>query len=203
MKIFLIRHGESIANAKGIHQGQRYDVGLSEKGKEQAKKLAERLGNEKIEAIYASDLKRAHETAEEINKPHKLKIILDKRLREFDTGDWTDKEDKWKVWADYQIKEAKKLGIKTHEVKMPGGESNLDHVLRTKEFLKEVEAKHNGNIIVVAHGGSNKIFFGVVGHTPMDKIYENNAQDNTGLNVLEKEGKTWKAHLINCTKHLR
>ncbi len=84
-KIILVRHGESIANAKGISQGNRnkwMDTSLTKKGKEQAKKLAERLKEEKIEVIYSSDLKRAKETAEEINKFHNLKIKFDKRLRD-------------------------------------------------------------------------------------------------------------------------
>lgn len=82
MKIYLVRHGESIANAKGIHQGQKIDTSLSKKGLEQAKKIAERLKDENFETIYSSDLKRAYETAKEIAKFHKLKIIKDKRLRE-------------------------------------------------------------------------------------------------------------------------
>jgi len=82
MKIYLVRHGESIANAKGIHQGQKIDTSLSKKGLEQAQKIAERLKDEDFEIIYSSDLKRAYETAKEIAKFHNSKIVKDKRLRE-------------------------------------------------------------------------------------------------------------------------
>ena len=82
MKIYLVRHGESIANAKGIHQGQKIDTSLNKKGLEQAKKIAERLKDENFEIIYSSDLKRAYETAREIAKLQNLKIVKDKRLRE-------------------------------------------------------------------------------------------------------------------------
>ncbi|MAG39352.1 hypothetical protein CMI41_00070 [Candidatus Pacearchaeota archaeon] len=88
MKIYLVRHGESKANAKGIHQGQKIDTSLSKKGLEQAKKIAERLKDKTFEIIYSSDLKRAYETAKEISKFHNLKIVKDKRLREK-----ADKED--------------------------------------------------------------------------------------------------------------
>jgi len=84
LKIILVRHGESTANAKGILQGQKVDESLSELGKAQAKKLAEALREEKIEAIISSDLKRAKETAEEISRITGKKIILDKRIREKD-----------------------------------------------------------------------------------------------------------------------
>ena len=59
MKIYLVRHGESKANASGIHQGQKIDTSLSKNGLEQAKKIAERLKDENFEIIYSSDLRRS------------------------------------------------------------------------------------------------------------------------------------------------
>ncbi len=85
MNIILVRHGESIANFKDISQGKGddwADTSLSEKGKEQALKVAERLKSEKIDVIYSSDLKRAVQTAKEINKFHNVKIKIDPRLRD-------------------------------------------------------------------------------------------------------------------------
>lgn len=84
MRLILVRHGESEANAKGINQGQYLDTPLTKKGVEQAKKVAKRLKEEKIDMIYSSDLIRAKQTAREINKFHDLKIIFDKRIREKD-----------------------------------------------------------------------------------------------------------------------
>lgn len=85
MNIIIVRHGQSQANAKNISQGNKdkwTDTPLSLKGKEQARKLANRLKNEKFSLIYSSDLKRAKQTVEEINKFHNLKIKFDKRLRD-------------------------------------------------------------------------------------------------------------------------
>jgi broad specificity phosphatase PhoE len=85
MKIILVRHGESEANKAGKHQGKGdkwTNTSLTEKGKQQAKKVAERLKKEEIEIIYSSPLKRAKETAESINRNHNLEIIYDKRLKE-------------------------------------------------------------------------------------------------------------------------
>lgn len=84
LKLILIRHAESIANAHGITQGQKIDEPLSEVGKIQARKTAESLRKEKVEAIISSDLKRALYTAEEISKVLMKDIIVDKRLREKD-----------------------------------------------------------------------------------------------------------------------
>ena len=90
MKLYLIRHGESIGNELGISQGQRNDLSLTEKGRDQAKRIAKKLANEKIDAIYSSDLKRANDTAEIIGKSHNILTTLDKRLRERDFGDLDD-----------------------------------------------------------------------------------------------------------------
>ena len=87
MKLYLIRHAQSEANAKGIQQGQEIDSPLTKLGKSQAKKLANRLKDEKIDLIYSSDLNRAKETAKEINRFHDLDIKYDKRIRELAKGE--------------------------------------------------------------------------------------------------------------------
>ena len=201
MKIFLVRHGQSIANAKKIHQGQRIDTSLSEKGIKQAEAIATRLKKEKIDAIYSSDLLRAKETAEVIAKEHKMKVITDKRLREFDIGDLTEVDNKWEIFQEHRKKEAKRLGIKTYEVKAPGGESDWDMFMRVKGFLEEIMKKKHKNIVIVAHGGPNKVLFGVIKHLPNEKVYDIK-QGNCCLNEIEFDGKAWKVHRINCMLHL-
>lgn len=199
-RIIVVRHGQSEANAKDIHQGQRVDTGLSVLGKKQAEKLAKSLKDEKIEVIYSSDLKRAMETAKAIAKPHRLKVIADRRLREFDSGDFTELKDRWEVYNKYREEEAKKRGIEKHHIRIPGGESEEDHYLRSKDFF-EMILKHKGTVVVVAHGGSNKILFNLMGHVPRDKMYEI-PQDYTAVNVLELRKGKFVALKINDISHL-
>lgn len=201
MKIILTRHGESEANKQGIIQGQAIDSPLSKNGKKQAKALAKRLKNKKISAIYSSDLKRAMETANEIAKIHSLKIIPDKRLREFDAGYLT------KRGTDYLLNErdkiAKQKKISPREVKFPGGESEIDHYNRISDFIKSILKKHteNDSIIVVAHSGTNKNILGVIKHTPLEKIYSV-GQANTCVNEIEYQNGKWIVHKLSCIKHL-
>ena len=63
--IFLVRHGETVDNANNIMQGQTQGC-LNERGREQARQVAERLASEQIDAVVASDLRRAVQTAEVI-----------------------------------------------------------------------------------------------------------------------------------------
>ena len=61
-RVFLIRHGATVLSAEDRFAGET-DVELSDEGREQARKLAERLRTEKIAAVYASPLGRTLETA--------------------------------------------------------------------------------------------------------------------------------------------
>ena len=82
MKLIITRHGETEENKAGIIMGHLHGT-LSENGKEQAKKVALRLKEEKIDAIYSSDLARSSDTAKEIAKYHpKTPLIFAKDLRE-------------------------------------------------------------------------------------------------------------------------
>lgn len=66
--IYFVRHGESDANSRRIMAGTALDVGLTDKGRLQAKKTGQVLKNKSIDLIVSSPMKRATETAEEIAK---------------------------------------------------------------------------------------------------------------------------------------
>ena len=79
--IILVRHGETDWNRVRRLQGH-LDIGLNERGRLQARALATALTNEKIDAIYASDLQRARDTAQAIADLHHLPVQIDPALRE-------------------------------------------------------------------------------------------------------------------------
>jgi broad specificity phosphatase PhoE len=87
-EIWLIRHAESEWNAQGRWQGQR-DPALSVRGREQAERLAAALVDARLEAIVASDLARARETAAILGGAAGVAPRLDPRLRERDLGYWS------------------------------------------------------------------------------------------------------------------
>jgi len=205
MRVFLIRHGESIGNAQRIHQGQKKDFSLSELGKTQAELLKKRFQNIKIDAIYSSDLNRAKETAKIIRSEHHSKhdIILDKRLRERDFGSIdTEKNDIMKSWNNYLI-QVKAKGIHPRDARPEGGESDSDHWNRVNSFFDDLKKRHKteDTILVVAHGGTNKVALGVIGYLPIDKMYKT-PQGNSCVNEFAFDGNRWKVKSINCMKHL-
>ncbi|MBU2616614.1 MAG: histidine phosphatase family protein [Nanoarchaeota archaeon] len=201
MKVYLIRHGESEGNKLGINQGQKNDFSLTEKGREQARKIGERLEKEKICAVYSSDLERAKETAEIIGKFHGFIPLLDERLRERNFGDLGNKKDMLLDWKNY-VKENEKRGINEEDVVPPNGESDRDHWGRLKDFFDEKLNQHaDDTIVVVAHAGSNKVTLGIVGHFSKKEMYKT-YQANTGLNELEYVEGLWRVNKLNDIEHL-
>ena len=85
--LLLVRHGETDWNAEGRLQGHT-DRPLNAHGRTQAKDLAERLAGEGADAIYASDLSRAKETAEILGARLGLPVVIDADLREKNWGNW-------------------------------------------------------------------------------------------------------------------
>jgi len=73
MELFLCRHGKTEHNENGIVQGQM-DSRIREEGREQARKLRDRLAEEDISKIYSSSMTRAVETAEIVAEPHDIEI---------------------------------------------------------------------------------------------------------------------------------
>ncbi len=84
-RILLVRHGQSEWNADGRWQGQA-DPPLSELGEEQAVAAARALGM--VDAIYASDLVRAHHTAELVAAQIGSDVVVAPNLRERSAGEW-------------------------------------------------------------------------------------------------------------------
>jgi len=86
LRLILVRHGESEANARGIIQG-RLDFGLSELGRLQAERVAERLQGEDVLRIVTSPLIRAAQTAETIGASCGIAPEADPALMEYDAGE--------------------------------------------------------------------------------------------------------------------
>lgn len=189
MKIILVRHGETIENQKGILAGQT-DGKLTKKGIEQAKKLALTLKNEKIDAIYSSDLARAVNTAKEIAKYHKeIPLFFVKELREKDQGSFTGKKINEVDWnnkpADMETKEMMKK--------------------RAKRIL-EIAYKNypKGNVIFVGHEGINRKIIQIIAEESKIKLPEKIEFYNASITILEiKKDKNHKIHLLNSVEHLK
>ncbi len=159
--IYVVRHGQAKGNKNNILLGQ-LDVPLTELGKIEAEKAADLFKNKNIDIIYASDLKRAFETAEIIAKKQNKKVIKEKLLRERDIDTFEnltiqEAEDKIGNLTEFNaLSDIEKLKYKF----VPEMESAEDVVERFKKFLKKMVDKNNGKtILALTHGGLMLYFF--------------------------------------------
>lgn len=152
--IILVRHGETVDNARQIMQGQTQGE-LNEKGREQARQVADRLANEPLDAVVASDLHRAVQTAEIIAVPHGMTVQTTPLLRERDWGGFTGRyipELKGEVWPD---------DIESEEALME----------RARQFLIFITATYPGKrVVAVGHGIINKAILAVYAQCPMREV---------------------------------
>jgi broad specificity phosphatase PhoE len=141
-RILLVRHGQSEWNADGRWQGQA-DPPLTELGEEQAAAASRAVGM--VDAIYASDLVRAHRTADIVAELLGSDVAPDERLRERSAGEWEGR-------TRAEIDEGWPGYLETG--RRPAGYEPDDSVLeRVLAALDEIAAQHDGDVLVVTHGG--------------------------------------------------
>ena len=150
-RIVAVRHGETEWNAQMRMQGQ-LDTDLSERGRWQAGRAAEALAGEGIEAIFASDLARAFDTARAIAKVIELPISTDRGLRErsfgiFQGHTYAEIDARWP-------QEAARWRRHDPAFKPDGGESLVEFSARVVAAVTRIAAGERGRtILVVSHGG--------------------------------------------------
>jgi len=138
--LYLVRHGETVDNARQLMQGQTQGE-LNDVGIGQARALSGRLDGVAIDAIVSSDLRRAVDTAAILAAPRGLSVVTTPLLRERDWGSFTGRfipSLKGEVWPD---------DIETLEALLA----------RAREFLDYVRTRYEGKtVLAVGHGIVNK-----------------------------------------------
>ncbi len=197
MKLIIVRHGESVANVRGILAG-RLDTSLSELGIQQAKLLASRLRDEKVDRIYSSNLIRARQTTAEIAGIIGADVFYDVRLRERCFGVFEG------LNTDDFLADARQSGIAYHEYRPNGGESLIDLKARTDKFLTDLKLldSEDKTYIISAHHSVNKmLMFSLLGYEWSG--WMTIKQKNACVNVLKTGGDgSVKSEIINCCQHL-
>jgi broad specificity phosphatase PhoE len=199
-RVFMVRHGDTVLSAEDRFAGVT-DVELSEKGREEARRLAERLKGEKISALYASPLGRTVETARILAAPHDLEVQTCDGFREISHGHWE--------------------GMKRHEVeerfpeemaeweKDPytfapsGGESGLAVTARALPALIALVRQHPGeNILIVSHKATIRLLLSsLLGFDPR-RYRDNLDQKPAALNIVDFRDPTRaRLTLFNDTSH--
>ncbi len=146
--VLLVRHGQTPTTGK-VLPGRAPGLHLAESGVAQANKVAERISAlARIDAIYASPLERARETAAPIGRATGTKVSIDKGLLECDFGDWTGAELKKLM----KLPQWNTVQRSPSTFRFPNGESFTEMQTRMVSTLDRLCARHpGGTIVCVSH----------------------------------------------------
>lgn len=171
MRIWFVRHGETEWNRTKRYQGHS-DIPLNENGRRQAQETASLLAKETLSAIYASDLKRAVETAEAIAQTHELRVQQNSALRELHFGLWEGLryEQIMEKWAD----ELSLMYEHPEKGCAPEGEGFSELAKRAWPALQAIREAHQEEeaIAVVAHGGTIRVLLCLLRGKPLQQLWD-------------------------------
>ncbi|HEV2027366.1 MAG TPA: histidine phosphatase family protein [Candidatus Dormibacteraeota bacterium] len=197
--MLLVRHGQSTWNSEHRIQGQ-LDPPLSQEGRRQAELLAQRLAGFRFAGFYASDLKRAFETAQAIGVALGAQAEAMPGLREVYLGEWEGlrtedlaqrSPEAWARWTeepDWDL--------------VPGGEGSALFEARVSAALDAIFERHaHGDVLVVTHGGVIQVALHRVFGRPSRGLFAFKIQ-NASISVLEKRGGRMVIGGVNDTGHL-
>lgn len=157
MEIYIIRHGETVWNAKKLLQGST-DIELNEYGRALAGETGENLENVHFDKIYSSPLIRAYETACLIRGHRNIPIIRDERIRELCFG--IHEGHNFKKLLEDESDPFHYFFEHPELYRAPEQGETLEHICeRGADFMKEViepQAKELERVMIVAHGAMNK-----------------------------------------------
>ena len=181
MKVYIVRHGESVTNFEKKWTGQ-LDVALTEKGEADARRVGEKLCGVSFDKIYASDLIRAVRTAEIATGKNPL---IETRVREIDVGDFAGV-----LWSD--MTDEQRALIRREGYNDFGGESKADFRMRVSSFMKMLENSSDSTVAVFTHAGWLRAFFSIAlgVEFPIGRILVNNCSHA----VFEYSNGKWALH---------
>lgn len=157
--LHFIRHGQTDANLNRINSGGEYDVPLNENGIAQARAFstANHEFLKTVDVVFVSPMIRTRQTAELVLGKHVKPITILEDLREIDVGQWS------------QRSHDESGDFLTERRDPPGGENLKDFYRRTIRALRHAADTHDGNALVVSHGGLWYAYADLAGH-PVDFI---------------------------------
>jgi 2,3-bisphosphoglycerate-dependent phosphoglycerate mutase len=175
--LWLVRHGESTWNIAGLAQGHNDEAELTERGLRQAAAAAAQFGYRPVRAIYASDLRRAQQTAAAFAVVLGLPVYADARLRERSLGVLEGTANQ--TIGSSVTGPADGLVIDP-DARPPAGESVRDLYTRAAAFCDDLPRGlgdrlgegigEGGDVLVVAHGGTVRVLDAYLHGVPVDQM---------------------------------
>ena len=192
MKLYIIRHGETVWNTEGRLQGH-VDKELNENGIRLAKITAKKVRDIPFDLVISSPLKRALQTARIVTEGRKIPVLTDERIEEISFGEW---EGLSCNREHYELpKEFRLFFTDPYHYQPPkGGESIAQLMERTGQFYEELcenEDYAGKNILIAAHGCSSRALLNQVS-LDASGFWRGKVPPNCSFSVIEVQDKKGK-----------
>lgn len=184
MLIYMVRHGETALNAKGIMQGW-LDEPLNKAGRDLAVLTGQAMRGIHFDACISSPLKRAKETVEIILREsgNDIEVTTDDRIREINFGDY-ERKLMAEMGEDGLLFATNPFLHKG----FPNGEQIQDVIRRTQDFLKELIARDDGKTYLLGvHGCAVRAMLNFLYDDPLN-YWHGHVPYNCAVNIVEAEG---------------
>lgn len=201
-ELLLVRHGESEAadpnNPFPTVDGHG-DPALHADGRAQAERLADRLADEPIDAIYVTSLRRTVETAAPLAARKGIEPIVERDLREVFLGEWEGGT----VFRT-KILERDPIAVRMSEEQrwdvIPGAEPSEAFAARVRGAIERIAARHiDQTVVVVSHGG---VIGQILAHATGSRAFAFGGADNASISQLVVTDERWILRRYNDTAHL-
>ncbi len=197
-ELYLIRHGQTVSNVEGRWQGHQ-DGQLNDVGQDQAARLGSSFPD--VDAVYASPLSRAADTASEVARNQGLNVVHDDRLKEIHFGDW---EGLTTAEIMSQFPESTEF-FNGADVRRGGsGETFIEVRKRVAESIDTIASTHPGQkVAVVSHGGVTRAWVTEVLGLPYTSRNRLSILSNTGYSRIAYGTRGPSIVSWNLVPHLR
>ncbi len=195
----LVRHGQTDWNARGLLQGHT-DVPLNNVGRDQARRLGQRLAAVGLDAAYSSDLLRCSQTSELVVAGRDLDVSHTEHLREQAYGRWEGKSFSSIRDADPDLYAAMVEDYTSFTP--PRGEDFRAVEARSAAFADDVLQRHpSGNLLIVGHGAALRTLITHMTRLPVEAGWRFKV-DSCSLTALDVGVKPAVVMVLNDTSHL-
>ncbi len=198
-RFIVVRHGETEWNVQGRVQGH-LDSPLTARGRAQAEAIAARLARERFDAVVASDLGRALDTARAIAARSRHPVATDARLRERNFGEgegrtYDELDARWPALF-------ARSGATDPDAAIPGGETRRAFHERVRAAFEDLARAHDGRrIAVVSHGGVLAALYRIVHGIPVATVHRVPIA-NASYNAVAFDADAWALEAWDEVDHL-
>jgi probable phosphoglycerate mutase len=196
-RLYLVRHAQSEGN-RGDYQGPDGDPPLSEVGREQARRLAQRLARQRIDALYSSTMRRTLETAQAIAETTGLTVRMVEELREVDLGEAQRDFDAFPEEETRALRE--RIARRPTWDSFPGSEGSAAARRRIAGAMDRIIEQCRGQrVAVVAHGAVIQTYVSYVLGLERDILFY---PLNAGITSIRAQGERRVIWRLNDVAHL-